>query len=165
MNTYVYDVVALVLQSAQAHNITVPGGDKYSVPSENITDPIPPTLLGSDPVSNLTDYSPAAITGADDFRNNQTTIKDIFDIIVQTTREITPTCMFVNICWYPFDSLTAFPNQVGTVWSIGYVQEKAFSEGTILTIASSAIIRISGRLVPLNSFPHIPLGSSRTQLF
>ena len=108
MNTYVYDVVALVLQSAQAHNITVPGGDKYSVPPENITDSISSIVSDSGTVSNLTVYSITAIIGADDFRDNQKTIEEVFDIIVQTTREITPTCMFATIGSYPFDSLTTF---------------------------------------------------------
>ena len=165
MNTYIYEVVALVLQSAQAHNITVPGCDKYNIPFENITDPIPPTTLASDPASNLTVYSMAAIIGADEFRDNQTTIKDFFDLIVQTTREITPTCMFAIIGSYPFDSLTPFPNQVGTVWSLGYVRGESFSEEIILTIASSVMMRTNGRLVPLNSFLHTPLRSSRTELF
>ena len=164
MNTFVYEIVVLVLQSAQAHNVTVPGGNKYNVPPENIPNPISSIVPGSGTVSNLTIYSPAAIIGADDFRDNQTTIEDIFDIIVQTTREITPTCMFAIVGSYPFDSLTLFPNQVGTVWSILYVQVESISEGTILTTASSVTMRMGGRLVQLNSFLHTPLRSSRTQL-
>ena len=165
VNTYVYEFVAVVLQSAQAHNVTVPGGDKYNVPSENIADPTPPTVLRSGPVLNLTDYSTAAIIGTDGFRDNQTTIKDIFGVIVQITREVTPTCTFAIVGSFPFDSLTPFPDQVGAIWSILYVQEELFSEGTILTIFSSVMMRMDSPPVPLNSSPHTTLGSSRIQLF
>lgn len=104
MNTYIYQTVAIVLQISQAHNITVPGGHTYNIPSGNIT--LTPPNTG--PASNLTSYSIAAITGADDFTDNQTTIKDIFDTLVQDTRELTPSCMFPVVDSYPFASLTPF---------------------------------------------------------
>ena len=129
MNAYIYQLVAVVLQTAQVHNITVPGGDKYNVPSVNITNPTGPVDPGTIPASNLTSYTTAAISGADDFRDDKTTIKGVFDIIVQTTRKVTPTCMFLIVGSCMFVPLTLFrPNQVGTVWSLGYVHEGAFSE-------------------------------------
>jgi len=96
VNGFLYEFVGLVLQASQAHNVTAPGGRKYNVPSENIA--IDDTVSASYP--NRTSYSVVAISGADDFNDGNTTIKDIFDIIVENTREVTP----------------AF----GTVWSHGY---------------------------------------------
>ena len=93
MNSVVYQIVGLVLQAAQVHNVTVPGGHKYNVPSGNIT--IDQTPLSQDvSVSNLTSHTPAAVSGADDFVDSKIIIEDVFDIIVNTTREISPTCMF-----------------------------------------------------------------------
>ena len=37
MNSFLYAYVALVMQASQAHNVPIPGGRKYSVPSGNIT--------------------------------------------------------------------------------------------------------------------------------
>lgn len=129
MNSYIYQLVAVVLQTAQAHNITVPGGDKYNVPSVNITDPTGPVDPGTVPASNLASYTTEAISGADDFRDGKTTVKDIFDIMVQTTRKVTSTCMSLIVGPCIFVPLTPFrSNKVGTVWSLGYVQEEAFSE-------------------------------------
>ena len=92
MNSVVYQIAGLVLQAAQVHNVTVPGGHKYNVPSGNIAiDQIPPSQDGS--VSNLTSYTTAAISGADDFVDSKIIIDDVFDIIVNTAREVTPTCM------------------------------------------------------------------------
>jgi len=95
VNSYVYQIVALVLQSAQARNVTIPGGDKYNVPSGNITidqDSLNQNSVSSTP--NLTSYSIVAISGADDFRDNNTQIKDVFDDIVENTRDVSPTCVF-----------------------------------------------------------------------
>lgn len=96
VNTDVYSFVALVLQAAQALNITVPGGRKYNVPIGNFT--ISDIIGTSTPT--LASYSSVAISGADDFNDGSVTIKDIFDIIVRNTREVTPT--------------------FGTAWSLGY---------------------------------------------
>ncbi|KAF9644793.1 alpha/beta-hydrolase [Thelephora ganbajun] len=101
VNSYVYDVVALALQASRAHNITVPGGHKYKVPSGNVT--INRSFLSLASVAsspNLTSYTSMAISGADDFNDDNTKIKDIFDIIVDTTREVTST--------------------FGTIWGLGY---------------------------------------------
>ena len=120
----------MALQTAQAHNVTVPGGDKYNVPSVKITDLTGPVDPGTIPASNLTSYTTAAISGADDFRDGKITIKDLFDIIVKTTRKVTPTCMFLIVGSYLSASLTLFrPNQVGSIWNPGYVREKASPEG------------------------------------
>ena len=51
---------------------------------------------------NLTSYTTAAIAGADNFNDNNATIRDAFDMIVNVTREVTPSCE-------PYYSLT-------TIW-------------------------------------------------
>ena len=99
MNSYIYEFVGFVLQASQAHNITVGGGAKYNVPSENIT--VDWSTSESASAQNLTSYALAAISGADDFNDDNTTTKDVFDFIVNTTREVTPTCKlssFAHIC-------------------------------------------------------------------
>ena len=88
MNGFLYGYVALVLQASQAHNITVPGCHKYNVPTGNIT--IDDTLETSSP--NRTSYTTEAIAGADDINDGSATIRDVFDGIVEITREVTPTC-------------------------------------------------------------------------
>ena len=108
MNAYVYQLVTVVLQTAQAHNVTVPGGEKYNVPSVNITDPAGPVDPSTVPPTNLTSYTTTAISGADDFEDDKITIKDVFDIIVQTTRKVTPTCMFLIVGSCMFGRLTPF---------------------------------------------------------
>ncbi|KAF9793491.1 Alpha/Beta hydrolase protein [Thelephora terrestris] len=96
VNGFLYEYVALVLQASQAHNVTIPGGRKYNVPPGNITiDDTADTFF-----PNRTSYSQAAIAGADDFEDGNTTISNIFDIIVENTREVTPT--------------------FGAIWSLGY---------------------------------------------
>jgi len=94
VNTDIYAFVALVLQASKALNITIPGCEKYNVPTGNIT------LTGSNSPPTLVSYSPEAITGSDDFVDGDATIKDVFDVIVDITRDITPT--------------------FGAVWSLGY---------------------------------------------
>lgn len=97
MNTLVYKFVAFVLQASKAHNVTVDGGAKYSVPSEEVAidDPAFEAILNGDPSSrNLTSHALAAISGADNFNDDETTITDVFDLIVNNTREVTPTCKF-----------------------------------------------------------------------
>ena len=89
MNSDIYFAVVAFLQLAQAQNIPVPGGRHYNLPSQNITHQIPPDAISP---PGLTSYTWVAISGADDFGDGKTTIKDIFDIIVETTREVTATC-------------------------------------------------------------------------
>lgn len=97
VNTDVYAFVALALQAAKALNITAPGGRKYNVPTGNIT-----IDYTGDTSPDLVSYSQVAIAGADDFYDGGVTIKDVFDVIVNTTRTVTPTCRFPiilsNIC-------------------------------------------------------------------
>ncbi|KAF9793484.1 hypothetical protein BJ322DRAFT_132608 [Thelephora terrestris] len=96
VNGFLYEYVALVLQASQAYNVTVPGGRKYDVPSGNIT--IDDTVDTFYP--NRTSYSQAAIAGSDDFSDGNVTTRDSFDVIVENTREVTPT--------------------FGTVWPVEY---------------------------------------------
>ena len=103
VNNEVYPVVVSLLQLAQAHNVAVPGGRHYNLPSQNITHTIPQDELYP---PGLTSYSWVAISGADDFGDSQTTIKDIFDIIIETTREVTKTCEFPVVNSRLFDLLT-----------------------------------------------------------
>ena len=89
MNTDLYEFVALVLQASQALNITLPGGQKYNVPTTNIT-----VNFTGDATPTLFSYSQQAIAGADDFLDDDVKIKDVFDAVVSNTREVTPTCKF-----------------------------------------------------------------------
>ena len=88
VNGFLYEFVGLVLQASQAHNLPVPGGRKYNVPSEKIT-------IVDITVTFYPNYTQAAIAGADDFYDDNTTIKDIFNVIVEITREVTPTCKYL----------------------------------------------------------------------
>jgi hypothetical protein len=90
-NGIIYQVVCLILQAAEAHNITVGGGSKYNVPSGNFTTNLPSVPTTS---QNLTSYALAAIAGADNFNDDNVIVRDVFDIIVDVTREVTPTCEF-----------------------------------------------------------------------
>lgn len=157
MNGETYDWVVFILQTAQAHNITIDGSGKYNVPSEKIT--LDTSAFESS--QNLTSYATAAISGADDFNDDNTTIKDMFDMVVNNTRETVPTCefsLFTHTCPFRLPG----PNQVGTIWSLGYVQGEAFSE-YILTITSSVTICMDGQSVVLSGSPHSVLSSSRIQ--
>lgn len=84
--------MALVLQASQAHNITIEGGAKYNLPSGNI----PTDGMGNAPPPGLTSYTSTAIIGADDFNDDSTTLNQVFDIIVNTTRYVSPTCASLN---------------------------------------------------------------------
>ena len=103
MNGELYPAAVYILQVARAHNVTVPGGRRYNVPSGNITNPISPDDV---PPPGLTSYSVAAISGADDFGDSRTTIRDIFDLIVGVTREVSPTCEFPVVNSHLFNLLT-----------------------------------------------------------
>jgi len=95
VNGFVYKFVGFILQTAQAHNVTIPGGQKYNVPSGNFTiDEALLSQIGAIPSPNLTSYTPQAIAGADDFNDGNTAIRDVFDMIVKNTQEVTPTCEF-----------------------------------------------------------------------
>lgn len=158
MNDVTYNLVASILQTSQAHNVTIDGGDKYNVPSEEVT--IDESIFG--PPQSLISHALEAISGADNFNDDNTTIREVFDSLVNNTREVTPTCessLFTHIYSFHLPS----PNQVGSLWSLGYVQEEAFSEDMPLTIASSATVCMDGRFVVLSGSPRSALSSSRTQ--
>lgn len=102
MNSDIYTFVASILQIAQAHNVTVDRSARYNVPSGTIN----ASSLSDAPSPNLTSYTEAAIVGADDFNDGSTTITDVFDIIVNITRQVTPTCEFPIVRLYLFVLLT-----------------------------------------------------------
>ena len=87
-NGHIYQFVGLILQTAEAYNIIVGGGSKYSVPSGNLTFPSVPAT------QNLTSYALSAIAGADDLDDDSVTVREAFGTIVDITREITLTCEF-----------------------------------------------------------------------
>jgi hypothetical protein len=96
VNGGIYQFVAFALQAAQARNLTIDGCAKYNIPSGNLSAQNPfPTETDVIPL-NSTTYSPVAIFGADDFDDDNTTIKDVFDIIVKTTRQVIPSCKFLS---------------------------------------------------------------------
>jgi hypothetical protein len=103
VNGDLYRLVVLILQAAEAHNITVGGGSQYNVPSGNFTFNLPSVPATSE---SLTSYTQAAICGADNFNDDDVIVRDVFDTIVDITREITPTCEFPIVHSYPFVSLT-----------------------------------------------------------
>jgi len=97
-NNDVYPLIALIHQTAQAHNITLKTGLKINVPSEKVT--FDKRRLEKRAPGALTSYSQAAIAGADNTHDGSATVSDVFDTIVANTRQITPT--------------------FGTVWTLGY---------------------------------------------
>lgn len=116
MNDVTYNLVAFILQTSQTHNVTIDGGDKYNVPAEQVT--IDESVFGS--TQSLATYGLTAISGADNFNDDNTTINEVFDSLVNNTRESTPTCefsLFVHIYSFRLPS----PNQVGSLWTLGYV--------------------------------------------
>jgi len=93
VNGFIYRFAGFVLQTSQARNITIDGIHNYIVPSGDFT--ISESLLreiGALPSPNLTSYTQSAISGADNFNDGDATIRDVFDMIVNNTREVTPTC-------------------------------------------------------------------------
>ena len=104
MNNDIYPLVALILQTAQAYNITIDGGAKYNVPST--VDMSFLNDIGAAAPENLTSYSLDAIAGADILVDDSVTIKDVFDVIVNITREVTPTCGSSTVRSYPLVLLT-----------------------------------------------------------
>lgn len=110
MNSYIYEFVLFTLQTAQARNVTIDGGSKYNVPPNEITagkTTFKSFLSGIGAASspNLTSHALDAISGADNFNDENVTITDVFDIIVNNTREVSPTCKF-PLSAYPIVLLT-----------------------------------------------------------
>jgi hypothetical protein len=113
VNGDVYQLVGTILQAAEAYNITLGGGIKYNVPSRNFTINIP-SQTGTVTSQNLTSYTQVAIVGADDLDDGNVTVKDVFDVIVDTTREVTPTCELPIVRSHLFILLT----RPGSSWSL-----------------------------------------------
>ena len=102
VNGFLYEFVGLVLQASSAHNVTAPGGRKYNVPSEKII--IDNTVAEFYP--DMTSYTQLAIAGSDDFNDYNTTIRDIFDFLVENTREVSTACKLYTVPSYMFVLLT-----------------------------------------------------------
>jgi hypothetical protein len=79
MNEQLYFVLVTILQAGRDHGFT----DPYTLP-QNPVPPIPEIKFGLS-------YSRAAIVGAD--ASKDIPLKEIFQDIVATTRDRTPTCM------------------------------------------------------------------------
>jgi len=85
-NQFAYTAIVAILTAGRAHGFT----DPYVLP-ENPVEPFPQNSSGLPPSSN----SIEAIAGADGAASNGVPLKEVFDVIVATTRDITPTCMFL----------------------------------------------------------------------
>ena len=130
VNNELFQLATSILQTAQAHDVTLSGGAKYNVPSGDFS--IDETLLsalGAAAPDNLTSYALAAICGADNFNDDSATIKDLFDALVSNTRQVTPSCESrVTYLLVSIHFVDSTPNQVGSIWSLGYAQHDGFSE-------------------------------------
>ena len=157
VNGFLYEYVALVLQASQAYNVTIPGCRKYNVPSGKIT--IDETAVT--PTPNRTTYSEAAITGADDLNDANVTIRDVFDIFVENTREISPTCGSPAIRPTLFVLLTCAQSSRNCL-AIG-VRAISILKDYVLTVTSPGTTRLGGPSVLLSGFHHTVLSSSSTR--
>ena len=92
VNNEIYQLVGLILQTAAAHNVTLGGDVGFDVPSERFA--LDKSRVGGNGAAPgaLKSYSTAAIAGADNFSDDGATISDVFDLIVENTRKVTPTC-------------------------------------------------------------------------
>ena len=157
VNGFLYEFVALVLQASQAHDITIPGCAKYNVPSGKIT--IDDTVATYYP--NKTSYTQEAIAGADDFNDGDTTIRDIFDIIVENTREVTPTGESLSsarvfiLLTYPRSSGNCLVDWVG--------MRRNNPKEHVLKISSTGTFRMGGLSAPLSGFLRTVPRSSNTR--
>ena len=157
-NGVIYQVVCLILQAAEAHNITVGGGSKYNVPSGDFTTNLPNVPATS---QNLTSYALAAIAGADNFNDDNVIARDVFDIIVDVTREVTPTCEFPIVRPYLRTPPTHPQIKSEPCGLLGMCKRRS-SLGRILTTASSVTVRMDGLSVLLNGYPHSALSNLST---
>ena len=161
VNNDIYPLVALILQIAQAHNITIDGGAKYNVPST--VDKSFLNGIGAAAPANLTSYSTTAISGADTLVDDSVTIKDVFDVIVNITREVTPTCEAFIIRSHPFVLLTHSQSSRKLLASAWVCARRYISSGCILTTTSTVMTRINGRFLLSSGFRHPTPSSSRSQ--
>jgi len=81
MNEQVYFVLVMILQAGRAHGFS----DPYTLP-QNPVAPITEINLGLS-------YSRPAIVGADVSASKDVPSKEVFQNIIATTRDRTPTCM------------------------------------------------------------------------
>jgi len=92
-NETLYPFIAGIFQFAQAHNVSL-SDDKsvvYHLPSQAIE--FDPSLMwDGPPPGSLRSFAFDAIIGADSRDDEGVTMKDVFDVIVNTTQNITPSC-------------------------------------------------------------------------
>jgi hypothetical protein len=111
--------------------------------------------LGGESSQSLISYSTFAISGADDFTDGDTTVEEVFNIVVKTTREVTPTCEFFCRlvafvgCVDPSLVKLELPGRLGTC-------ESVHLPGDVLTTPSSEALEVMGGLcVRLSGFRRI----------
>lgn len=92
-NRALYPLVARLFQAAQAHNIPL-SDDKdivYHVPSGTVD--FDASLMQSwPPPGTLRSFAFDAIVGADNNNDDTVTMKDVFDVIINTTKTVSPSC-------------------------------------------------------------------------
>ena len=89
VNQQVYPALVAILTAGRAYNFA----DPYILPKASVA---PPLEVPSDvPTSSSAD----AITGADGAQSNSVSTKEVFEAIVRTTRNRSPTCTsFILVC-------------------------------------------------------------------
>ena len=162
MNGDIYQFVALLLQTAQAHNVTIDGSAKYNVPS--VKPAIDKSFLSeadAAPPVTLVSYTSAAIAGADNFNDDDVTIEDVFDTIVNVTREVSPTCELSIILSYLPVSLTR-PESSRNCLDY-WVRARGYGFRRRIMTTTSVTLRMGGPCVLLNGFPRPAPSNSRLQ--
>jgi len=157
--------VGSILQTAQLFNVATITG-KYNMPSETIGFESSLGLPGAGPSPNLTTYALTAISGADNFNDGSVTIKDVFDVVVSNTRNVTPTCELSVFRSRPFALLILISHESksepsgasGTRQRVLFFV-KMYSDNSFRPVT----FRTLGPSDPLNRFPHSTLNHSRPQ--
>ena len=159
VNGFLYEYVALVLQASQVYNVTIPGFRKYNVPSGKIT--LDDAVDNSSPTR--VSYSRAAIPASDDFKDTDVTLRDVFGVFVENTRELTPTCVFLTIrptlfilLTWPSSSRNCLATGVRTIWIL---------DNYVLTTASLDTTRMGGPFGLLSGSLRTVPSSSSTRPF
>ena len=119
-------------------------------------------LSGITSSPGLVSYTETAIAGADDFVDVGVTAKDVFDVIVSNTRDITPDCMSLafNIrLFIPLTRHQSSRDRLGTWVCTG----ATIFRGYVLTTSHSATVRITGPFALLSGFLHSPLRNSSSR--